>query len=184
HTPETAEPFYPDSAPRHVSTTDAIDTFLNTYGSMTPEEDAMLERMIFNPTPDYANILDREERSNNPVAGEAAPGSADDRINTFIINQKKQSGEISTPPPPPAQPATPPAQPRKRPTPPHLQNDTPLSLSLAKIFIKQHHYERAYEIISQLNLNYPKKSVYFADQLRFLRKVIAIQKAKNNKSQQ
>ncbi|MDE5810958.1 MAG: hypothetical protein K2H61_01470, partial [Muribaculaceae bacterium] len=89
-----------------------------------------------------------------------------------------------TPPPPPAQPATPPAQPRKRPTPPHLQNDTPLSLSLAKIFIKQHHYERAYEIISQLNLNYPKKSVYFADQLRFLRKVIAIQKAKNNKSQQ
>ena len=28
------------------------------------------------------------------------------------------------------------------------------------------------EIISQLNLNYPKKNAYFADQIRFLEKLI------------
>lgn len=44
--------------------------------------------------------------------------------------------------------------------------------TLAKIYIKQGRYERAMEIIRQLNLNYPKKNVYFADQMRFLEKLI------------
>ncbi|MDE7387199.1 MAG: tetratricopeptide repeat protein, partial [Muribaculaceae bacterium] len=59
-----------------------------------------------------------------------------------------------------------PAEPQKAPA------GSLLSESLAKIFIKQHNYQGAYEIISSLNLNYPEKSIYFADQLRFLRKLI------------
>ncbi len=48
--------------------------------------------------------------------------------------------------------------------------------SNVKIFIKQHKYTEAIEILKELNLNNPKKSVYFADQIRFLEKVISITK--------
>lgn len=44
--------------------------------------------------------------------------------------------------------------------------------TLANIYIKQKKYDRAYEIIKRLNLNYPEKNIYFADQLIFLEKVI------------
>lgn len=52
--------------------------------------------------------------------------------------------------------------------------------TLAKIHIKQGKYSRALEIIKQLNLNNSKKNAYFADQMRFLEKIIAA-KAHNNK---
>lgn len=66
-------------------------------------------------------------------------------------------------------------------------NDPPLNLetiretaflteSLAKIYIKQHKYEQALEIIRDLNLKYPKKNTYFADQIRFLETVLRYQK--------
>ena len=44
--------------------------------------------------------------------------------------------------------------------------------TLARIYIKQGKYSRALEIIKCLNLNNTKKSVYFADQIRFLEKLI------------
>lgn len=44
--------------------------------------------------------------------------------------------------------------------------------TLAKIYIKQGRYEQALEIIQRLNLNFPKKNSYFADQIRFLEKLI------------
>ncbi|MBR5655370.1 MAG: tetratricopeptide repeat protein [Prevotella sp.] len=44
--------------------------------------------------------------------------------------------------------------------------------TLAKIYIKQGRYTKALEIIQRLNLNYPKKNAYFADQIRFLEKLI------------
>jgi len=48
--------------------------------------------------------------------------------------------------------------------------------TLAQIYIKQHKYERALEIIKALNLNNSKKNGYFADQIRFLEKLISINK--------
>ena len=51
--------------------------------------------------------------------------------------------------------------------------------TLAKIYIKQGRYSKALEIIQRLNLNYPKKNAYFADQIRFLKKLIL--NNKNNK---
>jgi len=53
-----------------------------------------------------------------------------------------------------------------------LENDYFFTQTLANIFIKQKKYERAYEIIKHLSLNYPKKNIYFADQLAFLEKLI------------
>ena len=48
-----------------------------------------------------------------------------------------------------------------------------ISESNAKKLIREHKYPEAIEILRALNLNNPKKSVYFADQIRFLEKVIA-----------
>ncbi len=44
--------------------------------------------------------------------------------------------------------------------------------TLARIYIKQGRYSKALEIIRRLSLNYPKKNAYFADQIRFLEKLI------------
>jgi hypothetical protein len=46
------------------------------------------------------------------------------------------------------------------------------SVTLAKIYIKQKKYEKSLEIIRKLNLLYPEKNLYFADQIRFLEKLI------------
>lgn len=46
--------------------------------------------------------------------------------------------------------------------------------TLAKIYIKQGNYSKALEIIQRLNLIFPKKSAYFADQMRYLEKIILI----------
>ena len=50
--------------------------------------------------------------------------------------------------------------------------------TLAKIYIKQQRYLKAIEIIQRLNLKYPKKNAYFADQIRFLEKLIINNKSK------
>lgn len=50
--------------------------------------------------------------------------------------------------------------------------------TLARIYIKQGKYGKAIEIIRRLNLNYPKKSRYFADQIRFLEKLLINEQSK------
>jgi len=44
--------------------------------------------------------------------------------------------------------------------------------TLARIYIKQGRYEKALEIIRRLSVSHPKKNAYFADQIRFLEKLI------------
>ncbi len=51
--------------------------------------------------------------------------------------------------------------------------------TLARIYIKQGRYSQALEIIKRLNLAYPKKNAYFADQIRFLEKLIINNNNKN-----
>lgn len=158
--------FYPpEPTVKKPPTANAIDTFLDTYGHRSPEEDALLERMIFNPVPDYSQTLARTEAP----AGAAAPGTPDSLIDAFLASNP----DDSTARPKPSAPApTAAPEPQRSPQQAAPAADALLSESLAKIFIKQGRYDRAYEIISNLNLNYPEKSVYFADQLRFLRKLM------------
>jgi hypothetical protein len=44
--------------------------------------------------------------------------------------------------------------------------------TLANIYIKQKKYDKALEIIRRLCLEYPNKNRYFADQMRFLEKIV------------
>ena len=48
-----------------------------------------------------------------------------------------------------------------------------------KELIKLQRYEEALKLIERQNLNNPQKSIYFAHQMRFLKKLIAIQNHKN-----
>ena len=57
-------------------------------------------------------------------------------------------------------------------------DDSCFTETLAKIYIKQRRYGKALEIIKKLSLNYPKKNAYFADQIRFLEKLIINAKSK------
>ena len=53
-----------------------------------------------------------------------------------------------------------------------LLDESYFTETLAKIYIKQHKYSRALEIIRSLYLQFPEKNAYFADQIRFLEKLI------------
>ncbi|MBD5270878.1 MAG: hypothetical protein HDS40_01280 [Bacteroides sp.] len=183
--------FYPSESPR-VTTDDAISKFLETYGHSDPREEALLERLIFNPTPDYASVLERRDReegtslSVTPQTSEhhGSP-TQDDLINSFILKHLDDESSLlpRDPEPLPESPVSPPVTlrhpestdrehniPTQAPAPGTF--DSSLSESLAKIYIRQKRYDKAFEIIHTLSLNNPKKSSYFADQLRFLRKLM------------
>lgn len=185
--------FYPAEKKKRVSTEDVIDTFLATYGHSSPKEDALLERLIFNPPADYSAILADGDSDALPAAPAAADNSQDALINSFILKNStcdtiKNSAQdtpadaspdttaysvetVSSATPAPSGIPTP----SDHPTPVTESNaDTSLSESLAKIYIRRRRYDKAFEIIHNLSLKNPKKSVYFADQLRFLRKLMLI----------
>ena len=52
--------------------------------------------------------------------------------------------------------------------------------TMARIFIKQGKYSKALEIIKRLSLEDSEKNAYFADQIRFLEKLIINSNKKNN----
>ena len=60
----------------------------------------------------------------------------------------------------------------------NLDDESCFTETLAKIYIKQQRYSKALEIIRKLNLKNPKKNAYFADQIRFLEKLIINAKSK------
>ncbi|MCH5325763.1 MAG: hypothetical protein J1E29_01005 [Duncaniella sp.] len=155
--------FYPAEDCR-VTTADAITKFLDTYGNSDPAEEALLERLIFNPVPpDYMALLEQEEKQlPEPAAEQVPPVEPLEKVEPVVPLRE----------PEPIIPATPRTTPHE---------DSSLSESLAKIYIRQHRYDKAFEIISSLSLNNPKKSAYFADQLRFLAKLKLIEERKNNK---
>ena len=166
--------FYPDKQKATPDTDKAIDTFLDTYGNgIDPREEALLERLIFNPTPDYSEVLAREaaEQTDTDPAPDAPVSEQDALLDAFLSSQSatqpSSTEEQAEQPTAPVEPEPPRQEHHAKPDP-----GSPLSESLAKIFIKRGRYDKAYEIIRQLSLNFPEKSVYFADQLRFLRKLI------------
>lgn len=167
------EGFYPPAPDESTPTTEtAIDTFLNAYGTIDPAEEALLERLIFNPVADYSQVLikEQEESREDGVVEADAPADEQDRLMDAFIDKysrEEPAADAGTNvhenrPAPPRHAAS-----RQAPPP-----DSMLSESLAKIYIKRRRYEKAYEIIHTLSLNFPEKSIYFADQLRFLQKLI------------
>lgn len=158
-------------------TTDLIDNFLQQIPpDYDTEPDNKAKRR--KPTPadaaiDYVAYL--LETSEKPEKQENAAKPqpqlrGHDLIDDFI---EKEGGKItlSDNPDSPA-PAT---SPDKSQDP----EESYFTETLARIYIKQGRYSKALEIIQRINLDNPKKNAYFADQIRFLEKLII-----NNKQKQ
>jgi len=163
--------FYPDEHCETPDTNDTIDTFLATFGKADERETDALTKLIFSPTPDYAATLAAEERDfvptqadiNNPALSEQ-----DRLINGFIARTHAPAkSDIQTNPSPAVK-----AEAAKEEPPAKQEESTTLTESLVRVLVKNGNYSKAIEIISELNLKNPKKSIYFADQIRFLRKLI------------
>lgn len=166
--------FYPPQpVAEPVSTDSAIDTFLDTYGRTSPEEDALLERLIFNPVPEYADLLEDSE-----AQSQSAPSTAQDAmIDAFLRREEEAQTPSEMPAPEEPSPAEPAPQPEAATAPESAATpaDSSLSESLARIFIGRGSYGRALEIISDLAARFPEKNPFYADQIRYLQKLVTLQ---------
>lgn len=177
--------FYPPATPPATPTTeDAIDAFLDRYGNTSPQEEALLERLIFNPVPDYSQVLAAQEEKEKQLLETPDRPTPPGQDTPATVQTMQPQATPATGPKPTAtvqNPVPQPAAATENPAPPNTQ-DASLQLELARVFIKQRKYERAHEIISGICLNNPEKSVYFADQLRFLEKVIYLESLRGHSS--
>ena len=121
---------------------------------------------------DYASLLLREEQAeggDTPPEGIPLKGQA--LIDRFI--EQRPAPEVSDTGEPPLPSPSEEAAAEEEP-----DDERYFTETLAKIYVKQQRYDKALEIIKKLNLKYPKKNAYFADQMRFLEKLIINAKTK------
>jgi hypothetical protein len=159
-------------AEKQDRTISLIDHFLDSI----PEENEPKPKTKRRPTPadaaiDYVSYLletENEEESKSDLAPQL---KGQDLIDNFINNESKKIKLKE--------------EPEYMPTLDETNNDDEkegnegyFTETLARIYIKQGRYDKALEIIQRINLNYPKKSAYFADQIRFLEKLILNNKNK------
>lgn len=151
-----------------------IDDFLRTSGD-APTTAPRRKLTAADATTDYAAfLLQLDDAEPEPQAeGEAHADRSAELINDFIENQPEriQLQEV-----PQFVPETQPANAEADDT----AEEGYLTMTLAKIYIKQQRYEKALEIMRKVNLNNPQKSIYFADQIRFLQKLIINKKHQIN----
>ena len=170
---EALRAFYPpEPEPETPDTVTTIDRFLDNYGKTSPAEVEAISRAIFNPQPDYADVLAAQEQQEGGVPADG--GDAQDAlISQFIAEQMQMSEQAAQVPI-----TTPIGEQEKAEIAdaaienPTQNDDSMLTESLAKMYIARHKYSQALEIIERLSLNYPEKSIYFADQIRFLAKLV------------
>ena len=148
--------FYGSASRPNLSTADTIDSFIERFGSKmdvgVEDEDDIVP--VSPPAFDYAAMLE-SENADSANTSEIPDDSTLGVIDAFLSHQP-----------------APRIKPKKEPK----DDEKPsLTESFAKIMIKNGNYKRALEIITQINLNNPEKSIYFADQIRFLKKVISLE---------
>lgn len=106
-------------------------------------------------------------------AGTSPEGKGMDLIDNFLRNEEERgsTGRLSRAEKEDEQTSLPSV---KAPDEGHLKSldDSYFTETLARIYVKQKRYEKALQIIKNLSLKYPEKNVYFADQIRFLEKLI------------
>lgn len=146
-----------------------IDDFLK---DCTPQEDMPRRKLtIADATRDYAAFL--MQMDDAAAADETETDETSHRRQSLIDNFIEKTPERIV------LQEKPEYVPEIAETPEENNEEDYFTETLAKIYIKQGRYEKAIEIIRKLNLNYPKKNSYFADQIRFLQKLII-----NNKNKQ
>ena len=151
--------------PPELSTDDTISSFINRFSSEQAAETPEIESIVTAPAIDYASTLEDDETDDAPADDETS--SAIDAFLQAVPPKTAARRHKKTEPREehPAQPA------RKAPETPSAARPD-LSEALFALMVKNKNYTKALEIITELSLNNPKKSVYFAYQMRFLKKLI------------
>jgi tetratricopeptide (TPR) repeat protein len=157
----------PAAAPQEGSasrTATLIDNFLDSI----PKEDEGQSRGKRKPTPadaavDYVAYLLETE---GDKAEETVPEMKGQNLIDTFINADKGRFTISDVPLPADDTHKEPEEAEEE------VGEEYFTETLARIYIKQGRYSKALEIIRRLSLQVPKKNAYFADQIRFLEKVI------------
>ena len=165
-TPEVKAQKAANRQERENRTISLIDNFL---GSIPKDDNEGGSKSKRKPTPadaaiDYVAYL-LESETDEDTAGKVPQLIGQELIDTFINNDK---GKITLSENPEFTP--------------EIETDSKeeskeseegyFTETLARIYIKQGRYSKALEIIQRLSLQYPKKNAYFADQIRFLEKLI------------
>ena len=129
-------------------------------------------------TTDYANWLANNTEDLPEEEGSEHRLKRQDLIDSFIKNDNikltQQAGATRSDKEPEAadeSETTKPDTPEKT-----SLDDSYFTETLARVYINQKRYDKALEIIRVLSLKYPKKNVYFADQIRYLERIINLNK--------
>lgn len=144
--------FYPDTASPALSTGETIDAFIARFGN--PSQQAA-ENIPVEVAIDASTLIESPDDATSIPQPEDSTSLA---INAFLSKT----------------PAPQPQSPHKE-TP--RSESSGLTESFAHILIRNGNYVKALEIIEALSMANPNKSIYFADQIRFLRKLIINQQS-------
>ena len=166
----------PKVAENEDRTTTLIDNFLDQIPKDYEEETESKPKR--KPTPadaavDYISYLvEVEPEGTQEMPGEMPKMFGQDLIDSFINDDKGKFTLSDTP--------------EYRPEPQSIAQNDEIEVggeffteTLARIYIKQGRYSKALEIIRRLSLENPKKNAYFADQIRFLEKLVINNNKKN-----
>ena len=159
--PNTQHPSPNSDSSRTMS---LIDTFLDSIPAETTEEEKKKRR----PTPadatvDYVAYLMESEMTSGLLQG-GPQMQGQDLIDHFL---EEEEGRILL------RDLSDEEEPVETPVVEEESNDEEyFTETLARIYIKQGRYQKALDIIQRLSSNFPEKNAYFADQIRFLEKLI------------
>ena len=163
-------------APEKEDTFGIIDEFLQsqTNGRLG---DVNADPAILFPASASIDYIFWLEKGNRVQIDDSAPKlNGHERVDGFIriAEERAQSGRTIIDPEAPSTGEAP-----QRMGDYTADDDSFFTETLARVYIKQHRYEKALEVLSRLSLKYPRKNLYFADQIRFLEKLIINAKNKN-----
>jgi len=161
------------SQPQEDNAFSLIDTFLSTYEKEKDSGDSLLIHSSVSSDYVYWAMANKEDaEAENPVPD--VPLQHQDLIDQFIREEEERPAgnmRINLE-----------ELPAEAPIPESVKaldefeeselDDSYFTETLARIYVKQKRYDKALQIIKNLSLNYPEKSIYFADQIRFLEKLI------------